>query len=227
MLPAAVRGAPSSSATKFSSVRRPSATSSIVPTRIRFMLRMNESASMWNVEHVALAAPAARRDVARRSAGGRSPSGVKAVKSCVPWSAAAQASSASSSTAVRPPQRAAALERPTACGGPARGRRSGGCGRRGGRRSRRRHLLGAQDDDLARQHRVDRAQVRQRAVVGDDLAERVDAAVGAPGDGRSTGWRRTISSALTTSAATVRRPGCCAQPAKGPPSYSKSLVSFG
>ena len=49
VLPAAERGAPSSSAMKSSSVRRPSATSSIVPTRIRFMLRMNESASISKV----------------------------------------------------------------------------------------------------------------------------------------------------------------------------------
>src|SRR3954466_2533532 len=31
----------------------------------------------------------------------------------------------------------------------------------------------------------------------------------------------TVSSALTSSAATVRLPGCAAQPAKGPPSYSR------
>ena len=46
VLPAAERGAPSSSVAKSS--RRPPATSSIVPTSTRFMLRMNESASMWN-----------------------------------------------------------------------------------------------------------------------------------------------------------------------------------
>src|SRR5262249_12683015 len=41
-----------------------------------------------------------------------------------------------------------------------------------------------------------------------------------PATVRSTSRRSTVCSALTTSAATVRRPGCCAQPAKGPPSYS-------
>ena len=38
-------------------------------------------------------------------------------------------------------------------------------------------------DDLVREDGVDAAQARQRAGVGDDLAERVDAAVGPAGDG--------------------------------------------
>src|SRR5262249_18460680 len=42
-----------------------------------------------------------------------------------------------------------------------------------------------------------------------------------PPPGRDTSRRRTGERALTTSAATVRRPGCSAQPAKGPPSYSR------
>jgi hypothetical protein len=47
-----------------------------------------------------------------------------------------------------------------------------------------RHLLGRQHRDRAGQHRVERAQQRQPALIGADLAERVDAAVGAAGDGQ-------------------------------------------
>jgi hypothetical protein len=79
--------------------------------------------------------------------------------------------------AVRPPEGLAALEgRRRSAGedavavGPARRVVAGGEALRG--------LLGAQHDDLARQHRVHGAQPRERAVVGDDLAERVHAAVG-------------------------------------------------
>jgi hypothetical protein len=45
------------------------------------------------------------------------------------------------------------------------------------------HLFGRDDRDLVGQQRVDRAQARQLTLVGDDLAERVDAAVGAARDG--------------------------------------------
>jgi len=45
-----------------------------------------------------------------------------------------------------------------------------------------RRLLGGKDGDLVGQQRVDRAQARQLTRVGDDLAERVDAAVGAARD---------------------------------------------
>ena len=58
--PASGRCAPRSSAANDSSVRRPPATSSIVPTSTRFMLRMNASASISNVEQVAARGPSAR-----------------------------------------------------------------------------------------------------------------------------------------------------------------------
>jgi len=45
-----------------------------------------------------------------------------------------------------------------------------------------RRLLGGKDGDLVGQQRVDRAQARQLTLVGDNLAERVDAAVGAARD---------------------------------------------
>ena len=83
----------------------------------------------------------------------------------------------------------------------------------------------ASTDDLARQHRVDRAQRRQRALVGDDLPERVDAAVGPARHGQRRPARAAPSPApRSSSPATVRSPGWAAQPANGPPSYSR--VSF-
>ncbi len=182
MLPAAERGAPSSSAVKDSSVRRSSATSSIVPTRMRFMLRMNESASISNsstspsrrhsrVEDVAGEAPVV-------GLGGRE--GGEVVLAAERLRAGGERVLVD---AVRPPQRAPALEgRRLAASehavavAPADGVVAGG--------EAGRCLLGAQDDDLAREHRVDRAQVGHRAGVGDHLAERVDAAVRAAGDGQ-------------------------------------------
>ena len=104
--PASLRGRPSRSAAK----RSGGIPSSIVPTRIRTMCRMNVSASIQNAstspgldplgaEHVALEAHMLRL-------GGRTP-----WKSCVPASAAAQASSAWRSSGRGHQERAVPLER--------------------------------------------------------------------------------------------------------------------
>ena len=106
---------------------------------------------------------------------------MKAVKSCVPASASAQACSAGKSTR---------------CGHQSARVRSNGDGARAGEHAvevgaRERvvargeavgHLLGLEDRDLVGQQRVDRAQRRRRAGIGDDLAERVHAAIGAARD---------------------------------------------
>ena len=72
----------------------PAATSSIVPTSTRFMWRMNASASIQNSRMSPSRSQLRAVDVAREAPCGRSRSGVNAVKSCVPCSAAAQACSA-------------------------------------------------------------------------------------------------------------------------------------
>jgi hypothetical protein len=83
---------------------------------------------------------------------------------------------------MRPPQRASGLERRRRAAGEqpvaVRAAASVVAGAEAIRR-----LLGGEDGDLVGQQRVDRAQARQRTLVGDDLAERVDAAVGAARDG--------------------------------------------
>ena len=91
------RGRPVSSAAKDSTERRPAATSSIVPTSTRFMWRMNVSAVIQNSS----TSPAVSQRASSTSRSKRTWSvcvGVKAVKSCVPISAAAHARSASGST---------------------------------------------------------------------------------------------------------------------------------
>ena len=72
--------------------RLPPATSSIVPTRTRFMWRMNASASIQNSSSVARRPPTRRGSTSRSKRTWSVSVGVNAVKSCVPRSAAAQAS---------------------------------------------------------------------------------------------------------------------------------------
>ena len=78
-------------------VRRPPATSSIVPMRTRFMWRMNVSASMRNSSRSSWRSQIAPTTL-RRKRWWYESVGVKAVKSCVPASASAQACSAGKST---------------------------------------------------------------------------------------------------------------------------------
>ena len=141
--------------------RRPR--SSIVPTSTRFMLRMNESASIANSSTSPRALPARARARRARSAGGSRRLGVKAVKSCVPGSSAAQACSAASSKRMRPPQRAAALERRRRACGRAPGSGRCGCGRRGGRRSPSGASLGRQHRDLGGSSALSERSARQLA----------------------------------------------------------------
>ena len=108
------------------------------PTSTRFMWRMNASASIQN-SSTSVAEP--RRQYARtrpaRSARARSRSGVNAVKSWVPTSAAAHAVSTPTIEPVGPPQRPPGLERARAPAAPAPGSSRPARSRRGARRSRR------------------------------------------------------------------------------------------
>ena len=113
------RCAPSSRRVKSSSERRSSPTSSIVPTSTRTMWRMKASASIAERQHVALARPLGRAGSSRSKRMCSVSVGVKAVKSCVPTSAAAQAAEGVVVERVAPPQRPPLLERAAA---PARSR---------------------------------------------------------------------------------------------------------
>ena len=163
------------------------------------------------LEHVAVGAPSRRAaTIALEARGGSCRVGVKAVKSCVPGSAAAQACSAASSSG---------------CGHQSARPRSNGDGRAAGvdavavgaaRASWRAEKpsgasSAASTAIVVRQQRVDRAQPRQPPVVGDDLAERVDAAVGAAGDGQRRPARAGRSPARASA-----RPRRCARPAGRP-----------
>ena len=102
-----------------------SATSSIVPTRIRFMLRMNESASISNSSTSSVARASSRARTSRVEApvvglGRREGGEVVRAGAAPPRTPAARRSSKRCGHQ----QRAAALERPTACGGRGRGSRS-------------------------------------------------------------------------------------------------------
>ena len=184
--PASLRGRPRSRRSNSASVRRPPATSSIVPTSTRFMWRMNVSASIQNSDD--LAERARRRhsradDVALEAAGGRCSVGVKAVKSCVPGSTAAHASSAARSSACGHQGRDRARRgRHAAREEPVHVRAAEQ--RRGGRRSRQEPPPRPARRSSSGSTRVERPQARHRPVVGHDLPERMDPAVGPAGDGQ-------------------------------------------
>ena len=205
----------------------PVATSSIVPTSTRFMWRMNVSASMRNSSD-------ARRPCSQRGAedvalealvvglGGREGGEVVRARAAAPRRRAAPPR-----RAVRPPQRAAALERrrrvarehAVDVGARARVVAGGEAVRRPPRRRSTAISRGST--------RVDRAQARQRALVGDDLPERVDAAVGAAGD-RQRDRRRAApcaSAALELARRRSARPAGRPSRRTVPPSYSTERCS--
>ena len=179
--PASARGRPLSSRSKSRTLRRPPATSSIVPTSTRFMWRMNVSASISNRS----TSPSRRqpgRDTSRSKRWWYVSVGVKAVKSCVPGERGARTPRAprgrpGAATTARGGARTA-----TATAARARGRRS--CAPAASWRAEKPSGtgLGGQDRDLVGQQRVDRPQRRRRTRVRDDLPERVHAAVGPAGD---------------------------------------------
>ena len=148
------------------------------------MLRMNESASIWNSSTSPSRRHCASQDVAGEAPVvglGRREGGevVLAAEGLARRRASASSSTRCGHHSARPRsngRRLAASQH--AVDGSVRLTASWRAEKPSGASSARQH------DDLAREHRVDRAQVGQRAGVGDDLAERVDAAVGAAGDGQ-------------------------------------------
>ena len=185
--PASERGAPSRSSMKLSTVRRPEATSSWVPTRTRTMLRMKASAVMRKARMSPSWLPAGGEDVALEAdvVGLGRGEGGEVVGAGEGGGAGVEGLAVD---AVRPPERPAALERARGRAGAGGG--SGSCApwRRGGRRSRRRPTAAAVTATSSGATPL-RRRVRSSRRLGGGLearhlAQGVDAGVGAPGDGQ-------------------------------------------